>query len=105
MVLQQLLRWTAVGAVLAACKGNDASPAPIASSAPVTHDTTRFTPTCDRSFAPRPERDASPMCNVPAGDFTMGTPVDPKRPQDGPARRVRISHDFAIDQYEVTIAQ
>jgi sulfatase modifying factor 1 len=35
----------------------------------------------------------------------MGTPVDPDRPDDGPARRVRISHGFYIDEYEVTFAQ
>jgi len=35
----------------------------------------------------------------------MGTPVDPKHPEDGPARRVRISHDFYIDEYEVTNEQ
>lgn len=45
------------------------------------------------------------MCWVPAGEFVMGTPVEPERPEDGPARRVRISHGFYIDQYEVTNAQ
>lgn len=64
-----------------------------------------FQPRCNSASAPRPDRDAAPMCWVPAGEFTMGTPVDPARPDDGPARRVRISRDFYIDQYEVTNAQ
>jgi formylglycine-generating enzyme required for sulfatase activity len=43
-----------------------------------------------------PDRDDAPMCKVPAADFDMGG--DPKR-------RVRITRDFLIDQYEVTNAQ
>lgn len=64
-----------------------------------------FQPRCDSANAPRRDRDPAPMCWVPAGEFTMGTPEDPARPDDGPARRVRISRDFYIDQYEVTNAQ
>lgn len=64
-----------------------------------------FVARCDSVPAPRPDRDNAPMCLVPAGEFTMGTPVEPDRPEDGPARRVRISRDFYIDQYEVTNEQ
>lgn len=35
----------------------------------------------------------------------MGTPVEADRPEDGPARRVRITRGFHIDQFEVTIEQ
>lgn len=35
----------------------------------------------------------------------MGTPTEPNRPEDGPARRVRISRGFYIDQYETTLEQ
>lgn len=35
----------------------------------------------------------------------MGTPVDPAQPNDGPARRTRISKSFLIDQYETTNEQ
>jgi iron(II)-dependent oxidoreductase len=64
-----------------------------------------FEPRCGTEHVPKKDRDAAPMCWVPAGEFTMGTPVDPQTPNDGPARRVRISHDFYIDQYEVTNEQ
>ena len=67
--------------------------------------TVAFEPQCDSAHAPKPERDAAPMCWVPAGEFTMGTPVEPERPEDGPARRVQISRGFYIDQYEVTNEQ
>jgi formylglycine-generating enzyme required for sulfatase activity len=45
------------------------------------------------------------MCWVPRGTFMMGTPFDASQPKDGPARRVRISHGYYLDQYEVTIGQ
>ncbi|MDQ3364603.1 MAG: formylglycine-generating enzyme family protein [Myxococcota bacterium] len=64
-----------------------------------------FVPRCGTEHAPQPQHDASPMCLVPAAEFVMGTPVDPKRPEDGPARRVRISKSFYLDQYEVTVEQ
>lgn len=64
-----------------------------------------FKPRCGTEHAPRKDRDPSPMCWVPAGEFVMGTPVETDRPQDGPARRSRISHDFYIDEYEVTNQQ
>jgi formylglycine-generating enzyme required for sulfatase activity len=64
-----------------------------------------FAVRCGTDHVPRKDRDPTAMCWVPAGEFVMGTPVDPKRPDDGPARRVRISHDFYIDEYEVTNAQ
>lgn len=70
--------------------------------APTPKASTAFAPRCDSTHAPRPDRDNAPMCWVPAGEFTMGTPLEPERPEDGPARRVRISRDFYIDQYEVT---
>jgi formylglycine-generating enzyme len=64
-----------------------------------------FEPSCAASHAPRPARDPSPMCLVPPGEFVMGTPVEPERPEAGPARRVRIDAAFYIDQYEVTNEQ
>jgi formylglycine-generating enzyme required for sulfatase activity len=45
------------------------------------------------------------MCVVPAGEFTMGTPADDPIDTDGPAKRVRISRAFYMDQYEVTFDQ
>lgn len=66
---------------------------------------TGFHPECSARFAPKPDRDATPMCLVPAGEFVMGTPVDAAHPEDGPARRVRISKLFYIDQLEVTWEQ
>jgi formylglycine-generating enzyme required for sulfatase activity len=64
-----------------------------------------FVAHCGTDLAPKRDLDPSPMCLVPAGEFTMGTPVEAEFPQDGPARRVRISKDFYIDQYEVTVGQ
>lgn len=72
---------------------------------PSKNTSSAFTPRCDASHVPRPDRDNAPMCWVPPGEFVMGTPVEPERPDDGPARRVRISRGFYIDQYEVTNAQ
>lgn len=60
---------------------------------------------CSARYAPKGELDPSPMCYVPAGEVMMGTPVEVSRPEDGPARNVRISKPFYIDQYEVTVAQ
>lgn len=60
---------------------------------------------CGKQHAPRPERDPVPMCWVPAGTMTMGTPVEADQPEDGPARSVTISRGFYLDQYEVTVAQ
>jgi len=67
--------------------------------------TRKFAVTCNATVAPAPDRDAGPMCLVPAGEVMMGTPVDNNAEIDGPARRVRISRAFYIDQYEVTNAQ
>lgn len=60
---------------------------------------------CDIGHAPRPDRDAADMCSVPAGEFEMGRPIEADRPQDGPLRRVEITHSFWIDRYEVTHEQ
>ena len=59
---------------------------------------------CCTGYAPRPDRNPSPMCRVPAGTFTMG---DDQATGDGaaPAHRVTLSHDFYMDQYEVTNQQ
>lgn len=65
----------------------------------------RFTVACTIEAAPNRERDASPMCWVPPAAVTIGTPVEPEQREDGPAREVRISRGFYIDQYEVTLAQ
>ena len=60
---------------------------------------------CSTKHAPKPNRDAGPMCLVPASTFVMGTRVDEMSNIDGPARKVRISKPFYIDQFEVTNAQ
>ncbi len=67
--------------------------------------TPKFVATCNATMAPARDRDDGPMCLVPAGEMVMGTPVDKNSEIDGPARRVRISRAFHIDQYEVTTAQ
>jgi formylglycine-generating enzyme required for sulfatase activity len=82
-------------------KPQDPAP-PAGSGAP----STTFAPSCEARHAPQPERDASPMCLVPANQFVMGTPVDESADSDdGPARHVRISKPFYLDQYEVTNSQ
>ncbi len=62
-------------------------------------------PRCSTEAAPRPDRDPSPMCWVPPGEFMMGAPPERDGGDDGPQRRVRITRGFHIDQYEVTAAQ
>jgi formylglycine-generating enzyme required for sulfatase activity len=85
-------------AVAGACsEGSRKSPAPSGSGAAPR----RYEPTCNASFAPKPELDAAPMCLVPAGEMVMGSPDVP----NAPPRRVRISKPFYLDQYEVTNAQ
>lgn len=55
---------------------------------------------CCTGYAPRPEKDPSPMCRVEGGTFTMGHP----RHDINPVRRVTLT-EYYIDQYEVTNAQ
>src|SRR5436190_340179 len=74
------------------------APPPVAN-----HPLHPFEVNCSTSNAPNLGRDARPMCWVPPAEFTMGTPVKADRPQDGPARRVRITRGFFIDQTEVPI--
>ena len=62
-------------------------------------------PLCSTDVAPRPERDPSPMCWVPAATFMMGTPAEHAGPYDFLPRKVRISRGFYMDQYEVTVEQ
>lgn len=59
---------------------------------------------CRPAHAPRPDRDDAPMCWVPPATFMMATPVEPDELSTGPARRVRITRGFYLDQYEVTVA-
>jgi formylglycine-generating enzyme required for sulfatase activity len=61
-------------------------------------------PICDQRFAPRPDRDASPMCFQPGGAFLMGSPEGEGESDEHPQRRVTLS-PFFIDQFEVTRAQ
>ncbi|MDB4964278.1 MAG: uncharacterized protein JWP01_4277 [Myxococcales bacterium] len=95
--------------VLVACGDSNSrkaqDPEPPAGSGSATVAVAAFKPSCSDKHAPKPERDPSSMCLVPAAEFMMGTPVDPDRPEDGPARRVRISKPFYLDQLEVTNTQ
>lgn len=63
-------------------------------------------PSCDTRFAPRPDRDRSPMCFQPGGTFLMGSPEGEreKEPDEHPQRKVTLS-PFFIDQFEVTREQ
>jgi formylglycine-generating enzyme required for sulfatase activity len=46
------------------------------------------------------------LVQIPAGEFVMGSPPQERgRRPDEPQRRVRLSHDFYIGQYEVTRGQ
>jgi formylglycine-generating enzyme required for sulfatase activity len=65
----------------------------------------RFRVDCDAKHAPRPERDPTPMCWVPAGTMLMGAPAHADAPGDGPERHVTISRGFYLDQYPVTRAR
>ena len=58
-------------------------------------------PSCGTALAPLPDRDAAPLCLVPAATFIMGS----DRPGDLPPRPVRITRDLAVDQFEVTAEQ
>jgi formylglycine-generating enzyme required for sulfatase activity len=87
---------TTIGAIaaLAAC-GTPARPTstdrvPAIARAPV-HE-----PRCEAAFAPKPDRDASPMCWVPGGTFSMG---------DGTMAIEVTIRELHIDQYEVTVEQ
>lgn len=61
-------------------------------------------PNCDTRFAPRPDRDPSPMCFQPGGTFLMGSPEGEGEPDERPQRKVTLS-PFFIDQFEVTREQ
>jgi formylglycine-generating enzyme required for sulfatase activity len=58
-----------------------------------------FRADCRTEHAPRPDRDASPMCRIPGGTFQMGM-----EPTFGPVHPVTLS-PFYIDMYEVTNEQ
>jgi iron(II)-dependent oxidoreductase len=95
---------TMASLVAAACDGRKGPPETPARPKPAPARPA-FQEDCSNGAAPRPDRDHAPMCWVPPAEFTMGTPVEPDRPQDGPARRVRITSGFWLDQTEVTIEQ
>jgi formylglycine-generating enzyme required for sulfatase activity len=61
-------------------------------------------PDCRTAYAPRPDRDAAPMCFEPGGAFLEGSPPGEGMEAEHPQRRVRLS-PFLIDQFEVTRAQ
>jgi formylglycine-generating enzyme required for sulfatase activity len=60
-------------------------------------------PDCSASYAPRPDRDPSPMCFAPGGTFQMGAPDGDDRgnAESRPRHAVTLSPYF-IDQHEVT---
>lgn len=46
------------------------------------------------------------LVRIPAGEFTMGSPpIEKGRREDEPQRRVRLTRDFFIGQFEVTRGQ
>ncbi len=61
---------------------------------------------CSIDYAPRPERDPSPMCKIAGGTFMMGSADDDPLAHDDekPQHQVTLS-PFYIDQFEVTVAQ
>ena len=61
-------------------------------------------PDCQAAYAPRPDRDAAPMCFEPGGSFVVGAPPGELNDASRPQRRVTLS-PFFIDQFEVTRAQ
>ncbi|MBL8626021.1 MAG: SUMF1/EgtB/PvdO family nonheme iron enzyme [Myxococcales bacterium] len=61
-------------------------------------------PDCQAAYAPRPDRDAAPMCFEPGGTFVVGAPPGELNDASRPQRRVTLS-PFFIDQFEVTRAQ
>lgn len=107
-----------VGAIVlvltACCAGDERVVYPVPTGARVQAGK-HATPTgsdCRASYAPRPDRDPTPMCRVLGGLFWMGVPRLEKpipRHQDPlgrarPRHRVRVS-TFYIDQFEVTNGQ
>jgi formylglycine-generating enzyme required for sulfatase activity len=74
---------------------------PLATTPPAKH----FEPECSSKHAPRPDQDNAPTCAVGAGEMMMGTPAEPDRPAGELPLHVRLSHDFRIDQFEVTLGQ
>jgi formylglycine-generating enzyme required for sulfatase activity len=103
MWLGMLIRAAAI-LTLVAC-GDGSARKPTTAGDLATVRPSEFKPRCETRLAPLPAHDAAPMCVVPAGEFTMGTPVEEQRPQHGPARRVHISKAFYLDQFEVTNEQ
>jgi formylglycine-generating enzyme required for sulfatase activity len=59
---------------------------------------------CSAKYAPRPDRDASPMCRVTGGTFWMGSPDGEGNPDEHPRHKVTIS-TFFMDEFEVTTTQ
>lgn len=93
-----------------ACR-DSRSPAPVEQHVAIGKGDARFQIKCDAEHAPRRDRDASVMCYVPPGEFEMGGPPDDhgtaddkEYPQYKP-HRVRLTHAFWIDRYEVTNEQ
>ena len=94
---------------------SDASAAPTVADASISDEPTAAPPSptlsktrgdCKPDYAPRPKRDPNPMCKVPGGTFVMGAKDDDKNATDDerPAHKVTVP-SFAIDEYEVTVAQ
>lgn len=99
-------RWLASALVVGSLLGCERSPSSEQPPPRPPADPDRWQgPECSTAVAPRPERDAAPMCWVPAGTVTMGLPPDRAGPWDFAPRPVQVSRGFYMDQYEVTAEQ
>ncbi len=86
-------------AAVAACHDPAAPGAEMGSHPPST-----FAVRCGTEHLPFPDRDGSPMCEVPAGEMMLGS-VPHDLPNDEAPHHVRLSHPFRIDRFEVTWEQ
>jgi formylglycine-generating enzyme required for sulfatase activity len=79
----------------AAPAAKDAAPGPVPIRRPESF------PACSTDYAPRPDRDAGPMCYVAGGTFDITVPGYYLEPR---SERLEVD-DFLIDQHEVTVDQ
>ncbi len=106
-------RWVLCLGITSACSGSGATApaarahdAAVTAAVPVDAAVAPFParpskfPSCSGSYAPRPDRDPSPMCYVRGGSYDVkGLGYAPKQMD-----HVQLD-DFLIDQHEVTVEQ